>query len=94
MSTPPLEISEKVLKSLLKKACRSVVYREMFYSNPSTVIPAPYQVRGRLSQAPNDTYWKGIIETLHWFFRALFFLNGANVLRGHEPLRSKCSFIL
>jgi len=26
MSTPPLEISEKVLKSLLKKACRSVVY--------------------------------------------------------------------
>ena len=25
----------------------------------------PYQVRGRLSQARNDTYWKGVIETLH-----------------------------
>jgi hypothetical protein len=37
----------------------------LLYINSEVVIPAPYQVRGRLSQARTDKQRKGIYDSLH-----------------------------
>jgi len=43
----------------------SVVRPTLLYISSEAVIPAPHQVRGRLSQARNDNQSKGFFDAAH-----------------------------